>query len=118
MDNWAALETIQFNKHNHKYAHQALETISDLSLLRWEISTTWCPSHCNIKGNERANTFAKREATSAIPCRFALTTKTWLPAQVQAELLRWWKIELPVSKPSFKFPSHLDGVNWANTRAI
>jgi len=55
--------------------------ISDLSLLGWEISTTWCPSHCNIKGNERADTLAKRGATSAVPCRFALTNKTWLLVQ-------------------------------------
>jgi len=61
--------------------------ISHLSLLGWEISTTWCPSYCNIKGNKRADTRAKRGATSAVPCRFAFTTKTWLLAQARAELL-------------------------------
>jgi len=115
MDNWAALETLQFNKHNHEYARWALEMISDLSLLGWEISTTWCPSHCNINGNERANTLAKRGASSGVPCHFALTTKTWLLAQARAELLQRWKTELPLSKPSFKFSSHIHGMDWANT---
>ena len=45
-------------------------------------------------------------------------TKTWLLAQARAELLQRWKTELPLSKPSFKFPSHLHGVTWADTRAI
>ena len=40
VDNHAALDTLQFNKHNHKYACWALETIGDLSQLGWEISTT------------------------------------------------------------------------------
>jgi len=119
VDNFrVALETLQFNKHNHEYARRALEMIRDLSLVGWEISTTWCPSHCNIKGNKRADTLAKRGATSAVPCRFALTTKTWLLAQARAELLRRWKTELPLSMPSFKFPSHLHRANWADTRAI
>jgi len=118
VDNRAALETLQFNKHNNEYARRALEVISDLSLLGWEISTTWCPSHCNIKGNKRADTLAKKGATLAIPCHFALTTKTWLLAQSRAELLRQWTTELPLSKPSFKIPSHLHGANWAETRAI
>jgi len=59
VDSWTALETLQFNKHNHKYVRRTLETISDLSLLGWEISTTWCPSHCNINGNEQADTLSK-----------------------------------------------------------
>ena len=118
MDNRVAFETLQLNKYNHECVHRVLETISDLRLLGWEISTTWCPSHCNINGNERADTLAKRGASSTVPCHFALTTKTWLLAQACAELLRQWKTELPLSKPSFKFPSHLHRVNWADTRAI
>jgi len=115
VDNRAALETLQFNKHNHEYTRRALETIRDLSLLGWEISTTWGHSHCNINGNEQADTLPKWGASSAVPCRFALTTKTWLLVQAHAELLLRWKTELPLSKPSFKFPSHLHGVDWADT---
>jgi len=118
VDNRAAPETLQFNKHNHEYAHWALETIRDLSLLGWEIITTWCSFHCNINGNEQADTLAKWGASSAVPCRFTLTTKTWLLAQAPVELLRQWKTELPLSRHSFKFPSHLHGVDHTDTRAI
>ena len=118
VDNQTALDTLQFNKHNHEYARRALETISDLSQLGWEISTNWCPSHCNIQGNERADTLAKRGASSTTPCQFALTTKMWLLAQARVGLLQRWKTQLPLSKPSFKFPSHLHGVAWADTRVI
>jgi len=111
VDNRAALDTLQFNKHNQEYACRALETISDLRTLGWEISTTWCPSHCNIQGNDRADTLAKQGVASAIPCQFALTTKTRLLVQARAELMQRWKTQLPLSKPSFKFPSHLHGVD-------
>jgi hypothetical protein len=57
-------------------------------------------------------------ASSTTPCQFALTTKTWLLTQARAELLARWKKELPLSSPSFKFPSHLHGVDWADTRAM
>jgi len=80
--------------------------------------TMWCPSHCNIRGNERADTLAKLGASSKTPCQFSLTTKTWLLTQAQAEFLACWKNELPLSNPSFKFPTNLHGVDWANTRAI
>ena len=78
----------------------------------------WCPSHCNIWGNERADVLAKHGVSATTPCRFAVTTKTWLLSQAQAEFLAWWKKELPLSNPSFKFPAHLHGVDWADTRVI
>jgi len=78
----------------------------------------WCPSHCGIRGNERADTLAKLAASSTIPCQFAVTTKTWLLTQARSEFLAHWKNELPLANPSFKFPSHLCGVDWADTRAI
>jgi len=81
VDNRMALKILQFNKHNYEYTRRVLEMISDLSLLGWKIFTTWCPSHCNINGNVRANTLAKRRASSAVPYRFACTTKIWLLAQ-------------------------------------
>jgi hypothetical protein len=57
-------------------------------------------------------------ASSTTPCRFAVTTKAWLLTQARAEFLARWKNELPLSNPSFKFPTHLHGVDWADTRAI
>jgi len=78
----------------------------------------WCPSHCGIRGNERADTLAKLGASSTIPYQFAVTTKTWLLTQVRSEFLARWKNELPVANPSVKFPSHLCGVDWADTQAI
>jgi ribonuclease HI len=118
IDSKAAIDTLRFNKHNHEYARRALETIDTLRLLGWQIHTMWCPSHCDIRGNERADLLAKRGATSSTPCRFTVTTKTWLLTQARAEFLHRWKTELPLSNPSFKFPSHLHGVDWADTRAV
>jgi len=81
IDNQAAIATLNFKKHNHEYAQWALNSIEDLRTLGWQISITWCPSHCNIRGNKRADTLAKQGAGSLVPCRFALTTKTWLLVQ-------------------------------------
>jgi ribonuclease HI len=118
IDNQAAIDTLHFNKHNHEYARRTLEIIGKLQLLGWQISTVWCPSHCGIRGNERADTLAKLGASSTTACPFALTTKTWLLTQARAEFLQRWKTELPLSRPSFKFPNHLHNIEWADTRAL
>ena len=119
IDNQAAIDTLHANKDNHEYARRSLKTIATLRLLGWQITTIWCPAHCNISGNERADKLAKLGASSATtPCRFARTTKTWLLSQARAEFLKRWKQTLPLSTPSFKFPSHLHGKDWADTRAL
>jgi len=118
IDNQATIDTLQSNKDNHEYARCALETIAALQLLGWQTFTTRSPSHSNIPGNERADTLTKMAASSTVPCRFALTTKCWLLAQARKGFLARWKKELPLSNPSFKFPSHLCGINWADTRAM
>jgi ribonuclease HI len=118
IDNQATIDTLHSNKDNHEYARRALETIAALQLLGWQTFTVWCPSHSNIPGNERADTLAKRAASFTVPCRFALTTKCWLLAQARKGFLNRWKKELPHSNPSFKFPSHLRGIDWADTRAM
>jgi len=81
IDNQSAMATLNFNKHNHEYTRRALDSIEDLRTLGWQISITWYPSHCNMRGNERADTLAKQGAGSSVPCRFALPTKTWLLVQ-------------------------------------
>jgi len=78
----------------------------------------WCPSHCGICGNKRADILAKLAASSIIPCQFAVMTKSWLLAKAWSEFLAHWKNELPLANPSFKFPSHLCGVDWADTPVI
>jgi ribonuclease HI len=118
IDNQAAIDTLHSNKDNHEYARRTLEIIEKLQLLGWQISTVWCPSHCGIRGNERADALAKLGASSTTPCQFARTTKTWLLTQARAEFIQRWKTELPLSKPSFKFPDHLRNVDWADTRAL
>jgi len=118
IDNQVSIDTLQFNKSNHEYACRTLEIIGKLQLLGWRISTIWCPSHCGIWGNERADTLAKLGASSTIPYQFAVTTKTWLLTQAGAEFLACWKNELPLSNPSFKFAAHLHGVNRADTCTI
>jgi len=87
IDNKATIDTLQFNKYNHEYARRTLQTIDTLQLLGWRIHTIWCPSHCNIRGNERADVLAKGGANATTPCRFAVTTNTWLLTQARAEFL-------------------------------
>jgi len=118
IDNQAVFDTLQSNRKNHDYTRRALETITSLQLLSWQISTVWWPTHTNIARNERANSLAKMAASSAIPCRFATKTKCWLLTQARKEFLARWKMELPCSHPSFKFQGHLCGIDWADTRAM
>jgi len=118
IDNQATINTLHFNKHTHEYTRRTLEIVEKLQLLGWQISTIWCPSHYGISGNKRDNGLAKLGASSATPCQFALTTKTWLLTQARTEFIQRWKTELPLSNPSFKFPAHLHGIDWADTRAL
>jgi len=87
IDNQAAFDTLRFNKNNHKYVQRSLKIIETLQLLGWKLFTMWCPSHCNIRCNERADTLAKLGASFKTPCEFATTTKTWLLTQVRTEFL-------------------------------
>ena len=118
IDNQAAIDTLSFNKSNHKYARRTLANTEQLRLLGWEIQTVWCPSHCNVPGNDRADALAKQGASGHTPCQYTTTTKIWLQTQARAQLLRRWKAELPLSNPSFKFPDHLRNVEWEETRAV
>jgi ribonuclease HI len=118
IDNKAAIDTLQLNKSNHEYARRTIQIIDKLRLLGWTIQTIWCPSHCDIQGNERADTLAKQGASSTNLCRFTTTTKSWLLTQARAEFIRRWQTDLPLANPSFKFPSHLHGVDWADTQAL
>jgi hypothetical protein len=118
IDNQAAIDTLQSNHENHEYGRRTLATIATLQLLSWRVSTVWCPSHSNIPGNERADTLAKMAASSMTPCRFMTTTKCGLLMQARKGFLQRWKMELPYSNPSFKFPSHLHGIDWDDIRAI
>jgi len=115
IDNQASIDTLQFKRGNHEYSRRVLEIIVKLQLRGWHITTMWCPSHCGIRGNEQADTLATLGASSTIPYQFAVTTKTWLLTQVRLEFLARWKNELPLANPSLKFPSHLRGVDWADT---
>ena len=118
IDNQAAIDTLHFNKDNHEYAWHVLESIAQLRSLGWTVSTVWCPSHCGIFGNERADTLAKMGTSLPVPCQHAITTKVWLQTEARAQLLQRWKQELPLASPSFTFPTHLHGVDWADTRAL
>jgi len=117
IDNQAAIDTLHFNKDNHEYVRHILEYIAQLRSLGWTVGTVWCASHCGIMGNERADTLAKMGTSLPVPCQHTITTKVWLQAQARAQLLQRWKQELPLSNPSFTFPTHLHGVDWADTRA-
>jgi ribonuclease HI len=88
IDNQAVIDTLYFNKHSHEYARRAQETIGKLQLLGWQISIMWCPSHCDIYGNEHADALAKLGASTTTPCQFTRTPKTWLLAKARAEFIR------------------------------
>jgi len=107
IDNRAAIDTLSFNKSNHEYTRRALNNIANLHLLGWKIRTVLCPSHCDIPGNDRADTLAKQGASRNTPCQYATTTKTWLLSQAWSQLVRRWKAKLPLLALSFKFPDHL-----------
>jgi len=118
IDNQAAIETLQINRDNYEYARHALKSAAQLRLLCWKISTVCCPSNCGIVGNKHADTLAKLRTSHPIPCQYARITKIWLQAQTRAQLLQRWKQELPLSNPSFTFPTHLHRVGWADTCAL
>ena len=69
-------------------------------------------------GNERADTLGKMGMSLPAPCQHAVTTKLWLQTQARSQLLQRWKQELPLSNPSFTFPTHLHRVDRADTRAL
>ena len=78
IDNQAAVETREFNRHNHEYARRTLESATQLRLLGWKTNTVWCPSHRGIVGNEHADTLAKRGTSLPDACQHTVTTKIWL----------------------------------------
>jgi len=88
IDNQAAADALQFNTSNHEYARHTLNVINNLQHLGWHVSTVWCPAHCGIHGNERADFLAKSGASGTVPCRFTHSTKTWLLAQARKEFLK------------------------------
>jgi len=118
IDNQAAIDTLHFNKDNHKYAQHVLECIAQLRSLGWTVGTVWCPSHCGIMGNKCADTLEKMGTSLPVPCQHTITMKVWLQTQARAQLLQRLKQELPLSNPSFTFPTHLHGVDWADTCAL
>jgi len=88
IDNQAAADALQFNASNNEYARHTLNVINDFQYLGWYVSTVWCPAHCGIRGNERADFLSKSGASGTVTYCFALTTKTWLLAQAQKEFLK------------------------------
>jgi ribonuclease HI len=72
--------TLSFNNHIRK----SLETHPNLS-----VSVSWCPSHCDIPGNERADALAK-EATS-LNCQIPFsTTRSNAKRRIKSTTTKIW----------------------------
>jgi ribonuclease HI len=76
-DNAAAVKAIAdpkassaqyFTLRFHNHIRKSLETHPNLSF-----SVSWCPSHCDIPGNERADTLAKEATTRGCQIPFSTT---------------------------------------------
>jgi len=63
-------------------------------------------------GKKRADTLAKMGTSLPAPCQQAITTKVWFQTQARSQLLQRWKQELPLSNPSFTFPTHMHSIDW------
>ncbi|KAF8159351.1 hypothetical protein B0H34DRAFT_633411, partial [Crassisporium funariophilum] len=74
----------------HKF-HQAIRPILNSHVLL-SISISWCPSHCDIPGNDRADHLAK-EAT-ALECQIPFpTTRTNALRRSKQSTLKIWQQE-------------------------
>ena len=81
----------------HNHIRPLLETHPDLS-----ISIEWCPSHCNIRGNDRADTLAK-EATS-LGCQIPFsTTRSNAKRRTKSTTTKLWQNEWKNSPKEGRF---------------
>ena len=68
----------------HRHIHSLLETHPNLI-----ISVSWCPSHCDIPGNERADTLAK--AATKLSCQIPFsTTRSNAKCRIKSTTLKMW----------------------------
>ena len=71
----------------HKHIRKSLENHPNLT-----VTVSWCPSHCDIPGNERADTLAK-EATS-LSCQIPFsTTRSNAKRRAKAAITKIWTQE-------------------------
>jgi ribonuclease HI len=119
VDNQSALETLASDASATQFSRAAVRTAADLSRAGWTIRSIWTPAHVGITGNEAADAEAKAgAAATASRCTHARTTKTWMLAESKRQLRSKWTQELPDARPGLRFPAHLRGYQWVDTRAL
>jgi ribonuclease HI len=119
VDNQSALDTLASDASATEFSRAAVRVAADLSRSGWTIQGIWTPAHVGITGNEAADAEAKSgAAATASPCKHARATKTWMLAESKRQLRSKWTQELPDARPGLRFPAHLRGYKWADTRAL
>jgi ribonuclease HI len=122
VDNQSALDTLASDASATEFSRAAVRVAADLSRSGWMIQGIWMPAHVGITGNEAADAEAKSgaaaTAATASPCKHARATKTWMLAESKWKLRSRWTQELPDARPGLRFPPHLRGYQWADTRAL
>jgi ribonuclease HI len=119
VDNQSALDTVASDASATEFSRAAVRVAADLSRSGWMIQGIWTPAHVGITGNEAADAEAKSgAAATASPCKHARATKTWMLAESKRQLRLKWTQELPDAHPGLRFPAHLRGYQWADTRAL
>jgi ribonuclease HI len=119
VDNQSALDTVVSDASATEFSRAAVPVAADLSRSEWTIQGIWTPAHVGITGNEAAHAEAKSgAAATASPCKNARATKTWMLAESKRQLRLRWTQELSDARPGLRFPAHLRGYQWADTRAL
>ena len=104
IDNQAAIAVLNHNPDGVAEAYSACEKAAYLYAKGWSLKSVWTPSHCGIEGNERADSLAKAGSNSAVECKHAYTSKTWMLRQAKNRFHKEWSKELNLDRITWSYP--------------